>query len=303
MQKLYNQLLELNLRLRSNTGVSENFLDHYFLSIYNKLEADALLFNRKLPHSGLAGSENENSIADVIRNFLPSKYGVEVGGIVIDRHGNTSKQCDIIIYEAENQPSYFRKVFPIEIVFGVIEVKTSLSSDSAKIAQENMESICDLDFRPALTAFWQTKTSKESIQHDPPFLSIFSYRSTVKSWEAFASWFSWDLLHKGDSLKLEAPKYPEIRTITVCALDKGIIKMESTNGYIARYAAISDREGEARSFLSSVAGEDIKVDPAKSLFLYLNTLWNRIEQHNMHPGFDIRSYMSPTMDSIIDVQI
>lgn len=28
-----------------------NFLDHYFANIYLKLEANALLFNRKLPHT------------------------------------------------------------------------------------------------------------------------------------------------------------------------------------------------------------------------------------------------------------
>ena len=79
-----------------------NFLDHYFLSIYIKLEADALLFNRKLTHSGLVGSENENAIADVIRGFLPVKYGVEINALEIDRFGKVSKQADIVIYNAEN---------------------------------------------------------------------------------------------------------------------------------------------------------------------------------------------------------
>lgn len=51
-----------------------NFLDHYFSSIYNKLEADALLFNRKIPHAGLLGAENENALAGVLREFLPVKY-------------------------------------------------------------------------------------------------------------------------------------------------------------------------------------------------------------------------------------
>jgi hypothetical protein len=48
-----------------------NFLEHYFHSIYNKLEADALLFNRKLPHAGLAGSENEKVLSSLLRDFLP----------------------------------------------------------------------------------------------------------------------------------------------------------------------------------------------------------------------------------------
>src|SRR5437868_7392359 len=83
-----------------------NFLDHYFASVYNKLEADALLFNRRLPHAGLVGSENENAIADVITDFLPANFGVEVNAIVIDRFGRTSRQADIVIYDA-NQPRFF----------------------------------------------------------------------------------------------------------------------------------------------------------------------------------------------------
>jgi hypothetical protein len=64
-----------------------NFLDHYFASVYNKLEADALLFNRQLPHAGFMGTESENALADVLRQLLPAKYGVEVNALIIDRFG------------------------------------------------------------------------------------------------------------------------------------------------------------------------------------------------------------------------
>ena len=40
---------------------------------------------------------------------------------------NVSRQADIVIYDAENQASFFRKVYPVEIVYAVIEVKTSMS--------------------------------------------------------------------------------------------------------------------------------------------------------------------------------
>lgn len=94
--------------LHSPPTEDRNFLDHYFSSVYNKLEADALLFNRKLPHTGIVGSENESAIADVIRDFLPPKFGVEVNALVIDRFGKVSKQADIVIYDAE-RPSFFVK--------------------------------------------------------------------------------------------------------------------------------------------------------------------------------------------------
>jgi hypothetical protein len=78
--------------LHSPPTEDRNFLDHYFASVYNKLEADALLFNRQLPHAGLVGSENENAIAEVIRQFLPPKYGVEVNALIIHRFGKTGRR-------------------------------------------------------------------------------------------------------------------------------------------------------------------------------------------------------------------
>jgi len=278
-----------------------NFLDHYFSSIYTKLEADALLYNRKLPHAGLVGSENETAIASVLRDFLPVRYGVEVNGLVIDKHGKVSKQCDIIIYNAELFPTYFRKVFPVELTYGVIEVKTSISKQEADLALQNLESLNSLDFRPLLTPYWETRTKENEIHHDPPFSAVFTYRTNTDTFETFAKWFPWEFLFRGVELRDKAPKYPEIRTLTVGALDQGLIKMESTNGYVTRFAAISDRGPLERGFNTKVKGQEILIDPAKSLFLFLEQIWVNLSHHKLHPGFDIRSYMSKSMDVIIKV--
>jgi hypothetical protein len=278
-----------------------NFLDHYFSSIYNKLEADALLFNRKLPHSGLIGSENENAIADVIRQFLPPKFGVEVNALVIDRFGKVSKQADIVIYDAEKQASFFRKVYPVEIVYAVIEVKTSMSSSEAKSALENLASVSELEFRPALTPYWETKTNEQEIHHSPPALYAFTYRTDCQSFETFARWFDWQYLFRGVKLRDAAPKYPEIRVIRACSLDQGVIYMESSNGYVQRLVAVATDEGVTRAFNTTVQGQPILVDPAKSLFMFLQRLWFDLETHKLHPGFDIRSYMSAVLGTVIEV--
>jgi hypothetical protein len=277
-----------------------NFLDHYFSSVYNKLEADALLFNRKLPHSGLVGSENENAIADVIRGFLPPKFGVEVNALVIDRFGKVSRQADIVIYDAEKQASFFRKVYPVEIVYAVIEVKTSMSSTEAKAAMENLVSVSELEFRPALTSYWETRTQQQ-IHHCPPALYAFAYRTDCQSFETFARWFDWQYLFRGVKLRDKAPKYPEIRIIRVCSLDQGVIHMESTNGYVQRWVAEATDAGVTRAFKTTVQGQQVLVDPAKSLFLFLQRLWFDLETHTLHPGFDIRSYMSTILGTVIEV--
>jgi len=278
-----------------------NFLDHYFSCVYNKLEADALLFNRELPHSGLVGSENENAIADVIREFLPPKFGVEVNALVIDRFGKVSRQADIVIYDAEKQASFFRKVYPVEIVYAVIEVKTSMSSVEAKAAMENLASVSELEFRPALTPHWESRTRDQEIHHHPPGLYAFAYRTDCQSFETFARWFDWQYLHRGVNLRNKAPRYPEIRHIRVCSLDQGVIHMESTNGYVQRWVAVATDAGVNRAFNTTVQGQKVLVDPAKALFLFLQRLWFDLETHQLHPGFDIRSYMSAVLGTAIEV--
>lgn len=278
-----------------------NFLDHYFASVYNKLEADALLFNRRLPHAGLVGAENENAIADVIRQFLPAKFGVEVNALVIDRFGKVSRQADIVIYDAERQASFFRKVYPVEIVYAVIEVKTSMSSTEAKASLDNLASVSELEFRPALTPYWETKTREQQIHHSPPALYAFAYRTDCSSFETFARWIDWEYLHKGAKLRDKAPIYPEIRVIRVCALDQGVIHMESTNGHVQRWVAVSDTPGATRLFTTTVQGQPVQVDPAKSLFMFLQRLWFDLQTHRLHPGFDIRSYMSTVLGTVIEV--
>jgi hypothetical protein len=278
-----------------------NFLDHYFASVYNKLEADALLFNRTLPHSGLVGSENENAIAAVLRDFLPIQFGVEINAIVIDRLGRTSRQADIVIYDAHRQASFFRKVFPVEIVYAVIEVKTSMGSSEAKSALDNLASVSALEFRPLLTPYWQTRTAKEQIHQSPPALYIFAYRSDCESFETFARWFDWEFLSRGVNLADAAPTHPEIRALTVVALDQGFVRMESSNGHVQRLLAEAIDAGVSRAFETRLLGKRIAVDPAKALFLFVHRLWSDLETHELHPGFDIRSYMSAVLGTVIPV--
>lgn len=276
-----------------------NFLDHYFLSVYNKLEADALLFNRKLPHSVMIGTENEVALANLLRDFLPPRFGIEVSGIVIDHLGGKSKQCDIIIYDANSFPKYFRKVFPIEIVYGVIEVKTNLSSGKSVTAMGNLESLFSLDFHPELTNYWITQSKKKNLKAQPPFGAIFAYRSEPKNFETFMNWFPFSYVLRGIPLSRESP--PEIRSLTIAALDKGIIEIASSNRHVHRQVPIALEDAYSRSFDTIVAGKKEYIDPAKALLFFLENVWVSVSTHRLHPGFDIRSYMSYTMDVFLDM--
>jgi hypothetical protein len=83
-------------------------------------------------HTQAVGSAREKSAISKLRTILPSGIGVG-SGFVFDSHGNTSKQCDIIIYEKDfalkfaisddEQNTYYN----CENVIAVGEVKSDAS--------------------------------------------------------------------------------------------------------------------------------------------------------------------------------
>lgn len=272
------------------------FLNRYFRSVFNKLEADALLFNRRLPHEGLKGSENEQALADVLRSFLPSRYGLEVNALVIDRDGDVSRQCDIIIYDAVQFPQYFRKVYPIETVIAVIEVKTELTKQQVASALQNEASLRALRFQPLLTPYWRARTDREKIPHVPPVHCIFGYRCSTEDFGTFASWFTGlPTQTHGDCF---FPYSPPFNHFIACSLDKGLVFCRG-DGHIPRWLAVADERNNERNFPATGDGRRFEVDPAKALFLFLETLWSMLEQSPRHPGFDIRSYVDEQLGSVI----
>ncbi len=97
----------------------------------------------------LVGSSKERAVRKKLESLLPSIAGVGTG-CVIDIEGNTSKQCDIIIYER-----YFCPVFsvndnpettyyPCESVIAVGEIKTSLNSEQLIDSFEKIKSVKEL---------------------------------------------------------------------------------------------------------------------------------------------------------------
>ncbi|NLD37698.1 MAG: hypothetical protein GX654_12600 [Desulfatiglans sp.] len=277
----------------------KKILNRYFRAVYNKLEADALLFNRILPHEGLKGSENENALADVIREFLPTQYGVESNVLIIDRNGVTSRQSDIVIYD-NRLPRYFRKVYPIEMVYAVIEVKTQFTKQQVNIALENEKDFRRLAYYPLLVPFWESRTKKDQIVHLPPIHCIFGYRSETSNFSTFLKWFS---TLPSTSDKKFAPIYLHHNPFIVCSLDKGLIVCRGDN--VQRWLSIATDEGYGNNFTATTDENNmtIEVDPAKALFLFLETLWSMLENSPRHPGFDIRSYMDLDLGALVSFNV
>jgi len=82
-----------------------------------------------IQHQGDKGENREEILREFLAKHLPKRYGVAKGEI-ITRDGTHSHSADIIIYDADNAPvlhSGRTAVIPIESVYGILEVKSTLS--------------------------------------------------------------------------------------------------------------------------------------------------------------------------------
>jgi len=86
----------------------------------------------EIKHSGSKGTFRENTLRTFLsEGRLPSKYGIGSGEIVGRVRDTSSRQCDVVIYDALNGVKLLYdesiQVFPIDCVYGIIEVKSGLS--------------------------------------------------------------------------------------------------------------------------------------------------------------------------------
>lgn len=92
-------------------------------------------------HQGDKGENREEFLIEFLREHLPLKYGITKGE-VMTIHGERSHAIDIIIYDALNCPVFYSgktKILPIEGVYGIIEVKSSLSKAELLDAASKIE--------------------------------------------------------------------------------------------------------------------------------------------------------------------
>ncbi len=153
-----------------------DFFQTYYEGITKQIQAELDHMNNLITHMGEKGRANENIIRDFLINFLPKKYDIGTG-ILIDRKGNPSKQCDIVIYDKEYHPDYFGQkstiLFPVDVVYAIIEVKTSLDQGEIKESIENIVSVKKLDIIPNAIPISGSHTQGPK----PPLGIIFAFDS------------------------------------------------------------------------------------------------------------------------------
>ena len=94
-----------------------------------------------IQHAGDKGENREEILMEFLEKHLPKRYGVTKGEVVT-KDGKRSHAIDIIIYDALNCPVLYSEktsIVPIEGVYGIIEVKSSLSKAEFEDAASKIE--------------------------------------------------------------------------------------------------------------------------------------------------------------------
>lgn len=92
-----------------------------------------------IEHRGEKGAQVETIVAGFLRELLPQKFAFSTGFIVSsDSAHPPSSQQDIIVNDALQNTSLYRSdnwgIFPVEAVYGTVEVKSTLTRDSLRKA-------------------------------------------------------------------------------------------------------------------------------------------------------------------------
>lgn len=110
------------------------------------LQTESEYFSTLTQHPGEKGLLNESHLRKLIARYLPKKFGIGTGFVVSSKTfpERRFKQLDLIIYDALNNAPLYQSeafgIFPIEMVYGYIEVKTTLrNADLEKAFATNKE--------------------------------------------------------------------------------------------------------------------------------------------------------------------
>src|SRR6266852_3018057 len=173
-----------------------DIISQYYQGIVQQLRSEVDSINSLFQHQGVKGSGNESVLRELLTKFIPKRFGIGTG-VVIDRNGTQSRQCDIVIYDTMLYPSLLSLTnvhfFPVDIVYATIEIKTTLTSDSIKEALTNIASVQQLNFindQFADTDIRNGSFSFNTYTPQPPLGFIFAYNSNTQQFETFKNWLT-----------------------------------------------------------------------------------------------------------------
>lgn len=185
-------------------------------------------------HAGENGKNKESLIVNFLQAYLPKRYSIGTG-FVFDADKSLSNQNDIIIYDSFWSgilfPENVSQFFPIESIYGVIEVKSHLNINELKNTIQKASKVKKMTFKGV--------SRSDSYGIEEPLFSIFAYDSIDLK----------KLKQNLENLYKDTPLKERIDFIVV--LNKGLL-------YTGRYFEIATYGTPKSSYRNSLGEEGIK---------------------------------------------
>ena len=109
----------------------DTLLTDYLADVARSMRAKSAAIRRDFATHRLSAGENrEDLVQHFLVEHLPNRFGVTTG-IVITVDGAFSNQADLLVVDEQNNAPLYgssrNKLWPVESVYAMFEVKTSLS--------------------------------------------------------------------------------------------------------------------------------------------------------------------------------
>ncbi|HWC47459.1 MAG TPA: DUF6602 domain-containing protein [Solirubrobacterales bacterium] len=262
-------------------------LEQYWAGVLQRLRAEVDVFARLVRHMGERGRLNELALAHLLEGFVPERVGVG-SGLLIDSEDQQSQQTDVVLFDQGNQPRVMAQttqvLFPVEVVLGCVEVKTSLGSGEVSDCLGKAKSLRELKPVPEFPG-------------TPPF-AVLAYNAGLSP-EGFVASFARD---------------PDNRPELLCVLENGLVAggpgiLSQADEWQAGLC-LAQAKQEDRCELLTVDGSEERVeheghlatvvdhggvcyvaDPGRALLLFAEALARLVAQRSGTPSPAITHYL------------
>ena len=157
----------------------------YLIDVFTSIHTAFLheLESHKITHThdGMMGEATEESWINLLRKYLPNRYGVESAKIV-DSKGHVSEQIDVVIFDPQYTPALYGdkiRYLPRESVYAVFEVKQNITKDSMEYAGNKVASVRDL---ACTSAAITSHSGDEPLKGKKPFEVLGVLLATEADW-------------------------------------------------------------------------------------------------------------------------
>lgn len=176
----------------------------HYQGITERMLSEIDCISNAMSHPGEKGRNNEMVLLEFLKRHLPQRLSVSTGK-VIAANGEESDQIDLIIHDRLNTPAFIDahawSIVPVESVFAVISVKTTLNKPELKHALKSIQSVRRLPRQAALRIENGKLLSVDEADTLRPRAFIFAYNSTWKSTEGLSKAFEEVVAEIDDSLR------------------------------------------------------------------------------------------------------